>query len=164
MPHRALPDRRHSRLGSLPTERGSGGGTAVAWGANSSGELGDNNATTSDVPVGVCEVGWTSGSCTSGHYLTGVAGVSAGVGFSLALMSNETVTAWGEDPNGQLGDNATANSDVPVGVCEVGWTAGSCPPSHYLAGVTAISAGNGHSLAIAPAPAVPGPHWYKKRR
>jgi alpha-tubulin suppressor-like RCC1 family protein len=123
-------------------------GTVMAWGENSQGQLGDDGTLNSDVPVPVCEVGWSAGACPSGHYLSGVSAISAGGIHGLALLNNGTVVAWGYNLSGQLGDDGTLNSDVPVPVCEVGWSAGVCPSGHYLSGVTAIAGGGRHSLAL----------------
>ena len=131
-------------------------GTVRAWGNNEeggfhygAGDLGDGTETSSDVPVGVCEVGWTSGACPSGHYLTGVTAIAAGAGFGLALRSDGTVVAWGRNFNGGLGDGTTTNSDVPVPVCEVGATAPcTAGNGNLLKGVTAISAGEEYGMAL----------------
>jgi len=62
--------------------------------------------------------------------------VDAGNRHSLALMSNGTVRAWGSNKEGQLGVGAsTDNSLVPI-------------PITGLTGVSAISAGDDHSLAL----------------
>jgi alpha-tubulin suppressor-like RCC1 family protein len=95
---------------------------AAAWGDNERGELGDDTTTSSDVPAGVSE-------------LSEVAAVSAGDGFSLALLKNGTVEAWGENGVGQLGVGTRTNSDVPVAVSGLGE-------------VAAISAGGGFGLAL----------------
>jgi alpha-tubulin suppressor-like RCC1 family protein len=105
-------------------------GTVMAWGENEKGELGDGTTGgVSEVPVAV-----------SG--LSGVTAISAGTRYSLALLGNGTVMAWGDNAGGELGDGTTGGvSNVPVAVSG-------------LSGVTAISAGRGnnyygevHSLA-----------------
>jgi hypothetical protein len=80
-------------------------GTVRAWGHNVYGQLGDGITTNSSSPVTV-----------SG--LTGViSAIAAGGGHSLALKSDGTVVwAWGYNAYGQLGNNTTADSDVPVTV------------------------------------------------
>jgi alpha-tubulin suppressor-like RCC1 family protein len=77
-----------------------GDGVVLAWGANSSGQLGNNSTTASSVPVVV-----------SG--LSGVVAVSAGANFSMALKSDGTVWTWGLNSNGQLGLGNTTNRLVP---------------------------------------------------
>src|SRR5919108_331375 len=56
--------------------------TAVSWGYNKDGQLGNGGTTNSDVPVPVAG-------------LRDVAAISAGDSFSLALLNNGTVMAWG---------------------------------------------------------------------
>ena len=108
-------------------------GTVMAWGTNQVGELGDGTTGEgSDVPVAV-----------SG--LNEVAAIAAGYSYSLALLKNGTVMAWGDGEQGELGTGASIeHSDVPVAVCAVGETA---PCSHDLSGVRSVSA-KGPSLAL----------------
>lgn len=148
---RGAVDRRARRLVScallalvatmLSTAAASADGTVMAWGGNGFGELGDGSLTNSDVPVPV------SLSIPVGVTVTEVA---SGAKHSLALLSNGTVLAWGNDEAGQLGDGAlTSSSDVPVPVCAVGATAPcSAANGNILTGVTAITAGSGNSLAL----------------
>jgi alpha-tubulin suppressor-like RCC1 family protein len=113
-------------------------GTVVAWGANSSGQLGDNTRTDRIVPV---EVSTASGvSALSGRTVLAVA---AGGDRSLALCSDGTVVAWGYNASGQLGDNTTTQRNVPVAVS-------TAPGVSALSGKTviAIAAGYWHTLAM----------------
>jgi alpha-tubulin suppressor-like RCC1 family protein len=113
-----------------------GDGTVMAWGENSEGQLGDGTTEASTTPVAVCAVG-TVGPCPSGPFLEGVRAVAAGTfdGFALALLSNETVAAWGANRFGELGNGTRTNSNVPVTV-------------KGLSAVTAIAAGGLHALAL----------------
>ncbi|MGA2879878.1 MAG: choice-of-anchor D domain-containing protein [Bryobacteraceae bacterium] len=102
-------------------------GTVWAWGSNQSGELGNGNNTNSNVPVQVTG-------------LTGVVAIAGGgypygFGTSLALKSDGTVWAWGDNQYGELGNGSNANSNVPVQVSG-------------LTGVVAIAGGSYHSLAL----------------
>jgi alpha-tubulin suppressor-like RCC1 family protein/subtilase family serine protease len=108
-------------------------GTIASWGNNASGQLGNNTTTNSFIPVAVT----TSGTALAGKTVVAVA---AGFGHSLALCSDGTVAAWGENNDGQLGNNSTTNSLVPVAV----------NTSTALLGrtVVAISAGGFHSLVL----------------
>ncbi|MGW4160730.1 RCC1 domain-containing protein [Streptomyces sp. NPDC004788] len=107
-------------------------GTVWAWGDNETGQLGDGTFVNRSAPVRV-------GS------LTGVTAVSAGRLHTLALRSDGTVWAWGYNEDGQLGVGTTGTSAVPVQVCAEN-TAAGC--TAFLSGVTAISAGYAHSLAV----------------
>ncbi|RYD83499.1 MAG: hypothetical protein EOP84_07805, partial [Verrucomicrobiaceae bacterium] len=68
-----------------------------------------------------------------------VTGISAGRDFTLAVCSDGKVVAWGVNSVGQLGNNATTASDVPVAVVDTGALLGRK--------VIAVSAGNSCSLA-----------------
>jgi alpha-tubulin suppressor-like RCC1 family protein len=132
--------------------------TVAAWGANVIGELGNGTTTESEVPVLVCAVG-PSAPCPSGPYLGTATGVAAGNTHSVAVVGGGEVASWGEDILGELGDGvSTTESDVPVLACAVG-ASGPCPSGPYLTGVSAVSAGSRHSLALG---ALPGAHWFKK--
>ncbi|HYM53922.1 MAG TPA: hypothetical protein VES97_01060, partial [Solirubrobacteraceae bacterium] len=60
----------------------------MAWGENSMGQLGDGGTTKRNAPVTLAAP-------------TGVTHVSAGEEFSLALLEDKTVDAWGENYSGQ---------------------------------------------------------------
>ncbi|HYM53979.1 MAG TPA: IPT/TIG domain-containing protein [Solirubrobacteraceae bacterium] len=98
-------------------------GTVMAWGDNENGQLGIGSGV-EDVEEPVAVKG-----------LTNVKAISAGGEFSLALLTNGTVMAWGDNEDGQLGDGKAANSNVPVAV-------------KGLTGVTGISAGGEFGLAL----------------
>lgn len=99
-------------------------GTVMAWGENEDGQLGTGSLKSSTVPVAV-------------KGLTGVTAVSAGGEFSLALLAKGAVDAWGSDESGQLG-----NTGVEEGFSDVAVPVGT------LTGVSAISAGTNHGLAL----------------
>ena len=98
-------------------------GTVWAWGSNGRGKLGDGtNAKFRDTPVQV--VG-----------LTGGTQVSAGAEHSLALLSDGSLWAWGDNSIGQLGGGTNVGyKNVPVQVVAV-------------KEATMISAGGYHSLS-----------------
>lgn len=128
-------------------------GTVAAWGSNAEDQLGDGTPGNSLVPVTVCAPAPTpiSPPCSKakGDALTGVIAISASAHHSLALLNTGHVVAWGANPNGELGNGTTTNSDVPVAVCEPEPWTGACPPgSHELSGVKEIAAGYHESLAL----------------
>jgi alpha-tubulin suppressor-like RCC1 family protein len=107
-------------------------GTVVAWGKNDSGQLGNTTTTNSRFPVLVSTAGVLAGKP--------VVAVAAGGSHSLALCANGTVAAWGSNYYGQLGNNGTNDSKVPVAVSTSGVLSGRS--------VVAIAAGTSHSLAL----------------
>ncbi|MGW8353267.1 RCC1 domain-containing protein [Streptomyces wedmorensis] len=116
-------------------------GTALAWGDNFAGQLGDGSTTTRKAPVQVCAPGGCSGTLTG---VTAVAGGTTGV-HSVALRSDGSVRTWGFNGSGQLGDGTTTSRLTPVRVCAPGQTA---PCAGFLEGVTSIGAGDSHTIAV----------------
>ncbi len=109
-------------------------GTLAAWGNNSSGQLGDGSTTDRSVPVAVTQSGVLAGKT--------VVALDAGYNHSLALCSDGTLAAWGNNRrNGQLGDGTTTSSSVPVVV-----TTAETPLASKT--VVALGAGGAHNLAL----------------
>jgi len=116
-------------------------GTLAAWGDNSSGQLGNGGTTTSRVPVLVTQAGVLAGKT--------IAAISAGGGYSMAFCTDGTLAAWGYDGYGQLGNNTTTNSNVPVAVTTTILRAGESI-------VRAVSGNNSqHCLAMVAMPPPP---------
>ena len=107
-------------------------GTVWAWGDNSFGELGDGSHTERHQPVPVLVTLYPSVLTAP---VTGVTAIAAGGMHSLALHANGTVSAWGSNTCGQLGDGSTSERTTAVSVSG-------------LASVVAIAAGVSHSLAL----------------
>lgn len=97
-------------------------GTVLAWGDNSSGQLGNNSTTSSNVPVQVSS-------------FSNAIRIAAGGNHSVAARNGGSVVSWGSNSNGQLGNGTNTNSNVPVSVSS-------------LTGAIAVSGGQGHSLAL----------------
>ena len=111
-------------------------GTVYAWGRNEYGQLGNGvTATNSPIPVAVK----TTGTSMDGKTIMQVA---AGATHSLALATDGTIYAWGKNEYGQLGNDSTINSPIPVAVK----TAGTPMDGKKI---IQIHAGYEHSLALA---------------
>ena len=106
-------------------------GTIVSWGRNEEGELGIGGTFDSATPVQVSMGGAFSSK-------TAVA-ISAGGEHCLALFSDGSVAAWGNNDSGQLGNGGTTSSPVPVQVNFTG--------VFLSKPVVAISAAAQHSVA-----------------
>src|SRR5215831_8650534 len=82
--------------------------------------------------------------------LSGIVMVKGGISYSLALKSNGTVLAWGDNSDGELGDGTSDTRLTPVYVT-CGDAAGDvdhCSLDGHLKGVSQIAAGGGISLAL----------------
>jgi hypothetical protein len=101
-------------------------GTALAWGDNAQGIVGDGTNVWRTGPVLIKNV-------------AGVRSVAAGYRHSLALLSDGTVWSWGRNDYGQLSHTWTGALDQwePEGVVGL--------PS----GIIAIDTGDNHSIALA---------------
>jgi alpha-tubulin suppressor-like RCC1 family protein len=106
-------------------------GTLVAWGANTTGQLGNGNTTDALVPVAVNRSGVLAGKT--------IVKMAAGSLHSLVLCSDGTLAAWGAN-SGRLGDNSTTQRNVPVAVNRSGFLADKT--------VIDIAAGGSHSAAV----------------
>lgn len=100
-------------------------GAAVrCWGSNALGQLGDGSTTPHWVadPVHGLE--------------SGVSLIAAGARHACALISGGSVRCWGDNSDGQLGNNSTTGSTVPVSVLG------------GLSNVAWITAGDAHTCAV----------------
>ncbi|GAA2604968.1 chromosome condensation regulator RCC1 [Actinomadura fulvescens] len=108
-------------------------GTAVSWGRNDYGQLGDGTMTDRREPVRV-----------AGPYglpvLRDIAFITAGEQHNFALRGDGSVVAWGNNTAGQLGDGTTASTPRPVQVAGV--------RSPRLRGVARIVAGEAYGVAV----------------
>ncbi len=108
-------------------------GTAVCWGDNEYGQLGDGTTTDRALPVTVRNPAGTG-------VLTGVTSISAGYDGTCARLDAGTAACWGDNGDGQLGDGTRTDRSLPVAVRNAGNTG-------VLTGVTAISTQDGHTCA-----------------
>lgn len=102
------------------------------WGDNGLGTLGNGTTTQYWVPA-MAEL-----------YGKPLIAVASGPAHALALDSNGVVYAWGYNGHGQLGNNSTIDSLVPVVV-----NAANGVSALYGKTVVAIAAGDNFSLALA---------------
>jgi len=107
-------------------------GRLVAWGWNADGQLGDGGSMNADRPLLVLDEAGTAP-------LSGVVGIAAGEGHSLALLDDGRLLSWGANSSGQAG-NGLAESSLPAEVL---------PPVGVsrLQDVEGVAAGPFHSLA-----------------
>lgn len=112
-------------------------GKVYCWGSNSTGELGDGSNKDSSTPVPVNMSGVLKGK--TAKILAG--GSGAGRSFSCLIASDDLPYCWGENYYGQLGNNSTEESNVPVAVDMSGALKSKT--------VKSISVGSSHACVIA---------------
>ena len=115
-------------------------GYAYAWGDNYYGQLPYGNSIGPDVPVRVCDPANPTDT-SKGLQATQV---SDRGNHSLILGSDGYAYAWGYNNSGQLGNNSTSYSSIPVRVRD------PANPTDASKGLKAaqVSGGGGHSLAV----------------
>ena len=109
-------------------------GSVWAWGNNTTGQLGDGTNDNKNTPVQVKGAGGSG-------WLTDVTAIGAGWHHTMALKTDGSVWAWGDNTTGQLGDGTTDNKNTPVQVK-------GADGSGWLSDITAIAAGSGHTMAL----------------
>jgi alpha-tubulin suppressor-like RCC1 family protein len=102
-------------------------GSVWAWGDNIAGQLGDGSNVARLNPV--------QAKLAGGVPLGGITAVAASGYYSVALKSDGSVWAWGNNAYGQLGDGTITDRYRPV-------------PVSGLLNVTAIAGGVGHTVAL----------------
>lgn len=97
-------------------------GTAICWGAGSSGQLGDGVGMDRSTPAGVAG---------DVHWLV----ISTGAVHTCAVATDQSAWCWGGNSSSQVGDNTSADAIFPTSIGS-GQT------------FTTISAGGSHSCAV----------------
>lgn len=98
-------------------------GTLWLWGKNDNGQLGDNTITKRSSPVQTIAFG------------TNWKQISCGYQATAAVKTDGTLWVWGQNINGQLGDNTFASKSSPVQTIAGGsnWKQVSCGQTHMAA-------------------------------
>jgi len=90
--------------GSVHTVALKSDGTLWAWGANYDGQIGDGTNNQRSVPIPVSP---------GGNAFVAIA-VAAGASHTVALKSDGTLWAWGDNGDGQLGDGTFTSKNLPI--------------------------------------------------
>ena len=89
---------------------------AYCWGSNKNGQLGNGSTADSNVPVAVNMSGALAGKT--------IKQILAGGDHGCVVASDDKMYCWGLNNNGELGNNSSVNSSVPVAVNTDGVLAG----------------------------------------
>ena len=99
-------------------------GTMRCWGGNAEGELGNGTTATPGTARPVIVSG-----------VAGATAIATGAYHTCAVLSGGTVTCWGRNGQGQLGDGTHTGSSTPVQV-------------YGISSAIAVTGGGGHSCAL----------------
>jgi alpha-tubulin suppressor-like RCC1 family protein len=111
-------------------------GTVQCWGANDSGQLGNDRA---DLDVHSSPIFVAEGPGLTAR-LTGVQSIALGFSHSCARMNGSWVKCWGWNFNGQLGVGSNNEHHAPVFVQEA--------PGSDLVNVSTVAPGGYHTCAV----------------
>jgi alpha-tubulin suppressor-like RCC1 family protein len=103
------------------------GGSAVCWGRNWAGQLGDGSYGESWTPVQVTSI-------------ANAIGIDGGYAHSCAVLSSGLVECWGLNNHGQLGDGTNNISNTPVPV--LGISDGTAISAHEMFSCGVLSSGS----------------------
>jgi alpha-tubulin suppressor-like RCC1 family protein len=118
-----IPTNSSSIVGGTRFTLASLAGRSLAWGGNTSGELGEGSMTGHPTPVPVVGLSLP------------VVAIAAGANHSLAVTSDGALFAWGHNASGQLGDGTKKDRSEPALVSG-------------LHDVRGVAAGDGFSMAL----------------
>ncbi len=123
-------------------------GTVSCWGSNDRGQLGDPTSLGRTLPGLVADDGVPGGSALPAAAT--VTDVSVSDGFACAVADGR-VYCWGDNTSGQLGDDSTDPSAVPVAVAVAGEGASTLPDGTVTDVETGGSGAGAYACAIASA-------------
>jgi alpha-tubulin suppressor-like RCC1 family protein len=144
-PVSSIVDVREVAAGGLDSYALLSSGKVMSWGINDQGQLGDESFTGPDS----CTSADTAYACSKSPVrvkgLRNVTALAGGESHTLALLSNGTVMAWGDNVAGELGDGTSSGPDL----CANSDPCSTAPvPVSDLKNVVSIAAGQMSSMAL----------------
>jgi len=124
-------------------------GTVLTWGENTRGQLGNGETSERNIPIRVLQGAYSGTAYLGDDPNNKIISIALGRYFSIALSANGIAYTWGENANGQLGNNTTTNSSTPVKVLK-----GAYSGTTYLGDdpnnkIISVALGDEHSIALA---------------
>ena len=124
-------------------------GTVYTWGQNTNGQLGDNTNIKRHTPIKVLKGAYGGTTYLGDNSNNKIIAVASGVYHSSALAENGTVYTWGDNSEGQLGDNTTDDRLAPIKVLKGAYSGTTHLGDDGNNKIIAVALGNTHSIALA---------------
>ncbi|QQS36006.1 MAG: T9SS type A sorting domain-containing protein [Ignavibacteriales bacterium] len=124
-------------------------GTAYNWGRNTDGQLGINSVANSYVPVRVLKGNYAGTTFLGDNPNNKIIGIAAGSFFSSALMEDGTLFNWGQNLNGQIGNDSTVNKRIPTHVLKGLYDGSMFLGDNSNNKIISIGLGDQHAIALA---------------
>jgi len=124
-------------------------GTVYTWGHNYQGQLGDNTTNNSSTPVKVLKGAYSGTTYLGDDPNNKIIAVALSWQHSITLAADGTVYTWGRNQYGQLGDNTTNNSSIPVKVLKGAYSGTTYLGDDSNNKIITVALGFVHSIALA---------------
>jgi len=124
-------------------------GTVYCWGWNGNGELGNNSTAQSNIPVKVLKGAYSGTTYLGDDSNNKITAVALAAFHSIALAADGTVYSWGWNNCGQLGNNSTTQSNIPVKVLKGAYSGTTYLGDDSNNKITAVASATYQCIALA---------------
>jgi alpha-tubulin suppressor-like RCC1 family protein len=123
-------------------------GSVFSWGANNTGELGNDTLGNQFTPIRPMRGMYLGTSYLGDNPTNPVTAISGGINYSMVIAKDGTLYGFGRNDYGQLGNNSTASTPSPMRVLKGAYPGGTFLGDDSANPVVAIAAGDYHFLAL----------------
>lgn len=124
-------------------------GTVFTFGLSNYGQLGNDTVIDESTPIQVWKGVYNGTTYLGDNNANPIVAVAAGQHFSIAMAADGTVFTFGQNGNGQLGNNTTARRSTPIKVYEGVYSGTTYLGDNTSNPIIAIASGGFYSIALA---------------